>query len=409
MRICDLTLAYTETSGGIRTYIDQKRAYLREFTEHEHVLIVAGEEDADITEGPLRKITIASPLIPGCEPYRFFWRPDKLLAALERAEPDVVELGSFFVSPFAAFRYRRHEQAEDRRRVVAGYFHTDLADAYVAGPIEHALQKEKLSWSETLVDWGHKLSDALGTAATDHFGGIFSRCDLVFAATEAQAQRLREYGVRNVKLVPLGVDAKLFHPDKRSEEVREDLGADADTLLLLYAGRLDAEKDVLTLVKAFQQLDLPDAKMVLVGEGPLREELEAEAERTPGLQIRPYEKDKPTYARLLASADIYVTAGPHETFGLSIIEAQASGLPVVGVEAGAVIERVPEDIGRLGPVEDAAAFAKNIREVAPQRQEMGAKARQHVLNEGFSWEGSFRKLIAYYEEGLRVPVDVGVL
>ena len=65
-------------------------------------------------------------------------------------------------------------------------------------------------------------------------------------------------------------------------------------------------------------------------------------------------------ARWLASADIYVSAMADETFGISVVEAQASGLPVVGVAAGAMVDRVTLATGRLGPVDDAATMARNI-------------------------------------------------
>ena len=73
-----------------------------------------------------------------------------------------------------------------------------------------------------------------------------------------------------------------------------------------------------------------------------------------------YCKDRAELARWLASADIYVSGMADETFGVSIVEAQASGLPVVGVAAGAMIDRVTDATGRLGPVGDAAAMARNI-------------------------------------------------
>jgi alpha-1,6-mannosyltransferase len=80
-----------------------------------------------------------------------------------------------------------------------------------------------------------------------------------------------------------------------------------------------------------------------------------------------------------------------ETFGVSIIEAQASGLPVVGVAAGAMIDRVSEAVGRLGPVGDADAMARNIVAVwNADRSNMAAAARHHALQ--FSWERSMQVL-----------------
>ncbi|MCF7984907.1 MAG: glycosyltransferase [Thiohalocapsa sp.] len=404
MRYCDLTLAYTETSGGIRTYIDAKRRYIAENSNDEHVLIVPGEADRISTEGRLVKMEIRSPLIPGCQPYRFFWRPAKVRHALEQAAPDVVELGSFFVSPWAAFRYREECRSVARSCLVSAYFHTDIAHAYVGAPLHKFLAEGAQEISDTLAQWGEKISGALESSAEETFGAIFRRCDLTFAATPVQAARIAEYGVQGTYVVPLGVDLSQFSPRRRTAAWREQLCVGDDDLLLVYCGRLDAEKAVHVLVDAYAALlgnaDGPRFHLAIIGDGPLREELLQRARDLPRLHVLPYLRDRAAYARALASADIYVTAGAHETFGLAVVEAQASGLPVVGVAAGALTERVAEDRGRLGPVDDAAAMADNIRAVAHDRDRLGAAARAYVLSAGFSWTRSFEKLLTVYEEAM---------
>jgi alpha-1,6-mannosyltransferase len=395
MKFCDITLSYTETSGGIRTYIDAKREYLNRHTDHEHVLIVPGETDETITAGRNTTYRIASPYLPGCKPYRVFWRPDKIKHALDESAPDAVELGSFYVSPWPAFRYRQQHRDAGRNVVVGGYFHSDIADAYVAGPIRNMPH-----WSD-LTDWlEDRLADLAESGAEAYVGSVFERCDVRFAASSVQATRLLEYGVTGyVDVVPLGVDVERFHPSKRSEAKRAELGVAPDETLLMFAGRLDVEKRPLHLVEAVKQLDPSlKARLVLVGEGPLREELEAIDDDR--VIVLPYESDPERFATLLASADIYVTAGAHETFGLSVVEAQACGLPVVGVDAGALVERVPEELGRLAQVDDAAAFAAAIEEVLQRREAMGAAARRHV-EEKFSWEACFEKWLEVYERAMR--------
>jgi alpha-1,6-mannosyltransferase len=90
---------------------------------------------------------------------------------------------------------------------------------------------------------------------------------------------------------------------------------------------------------------------------------------------------------------MYVSAMADETFGVSVIEAQASGLPVVGVAAGAMLDRVDQSTGRLGPVDDPAAMAANIIEVwNGDRKAMGTAARTHVEASGLSWDRSFEHL-----------------
>jgi alpha-1,6-mannosyltransferase len=83
-----------------------------------------------------------------------------------------------------------------------------------------------------------------------------------------------------------------------------------------------------------------------------------------------------------------------ETFGVSIVEAQASGLPVVGVEAGAMIDRVTDEVGRLGPVGDSDAMARNILDVIhSDRAAIGPRAREEALQ--FSWDASMEALFGH--------------
>ena len=92
-------------------------------------------------------------------------------------------------------------------------------------------------------------------------------------------------------------------------------------------------------------------------------------------------------------SDLYVSAMPNETFGVSVIEAQASGLPVVGVAAGAMPERVLPGMGLLGPVCDSAAMAANILQIwSGDRAAMGRLGRDHVAGE-FSWAHSMDVLL----------------
>ena len=381
MRVCDLTHAYTDTSGGIRTTIDAKRRYILEHTDHEHVLIAPGAKDAVEHGDRTTTIRVAGPVIPGAAPYRFFLRADKVKAALRAVRPDLIELHTFYTSPWAAFSYRN-----ERPVAVTAFYHTDLPSAYVqpvAAKLGAAFGARAKGWAEAYVR------------------AVFERCDRGFAVSEALVAVLRRMGVPvPLDAIPLGVDLDTFHPSRRDPALRAALGVADGDLLLAYAGRMDSEKEVHVLADAVEHIDAAwRPRLVLAGQGPHRAALEARAERSPRLTVLPYIEDKPALARLLASADVYVTAGPHETFALSVVEAQASGLPVVGVEAGALVHRVPASVGRLGPVGDAAAFARNVERVAAQRDALAAAARAHV-EARFSWSRTFQRLFQYYEETL---------
>ena len=95
-----------------------------------------------------------------------------------------------------------------------------------------------------------------------------------------------------------------------------------------------------------------------------------------------------------SSADIYVSGMADEIFAVSIVEAQASGLPVVGVAAGAMIDRVTQAVGRLGPVGNADAMARNIVDVwNSDRRAMASEARVEALK--FSWDHSMERLFGH--------------
>jgi alpha-1,6-mannosyltransferase len=144
------------------------------------------------------------------------------------------------------------------------------------------------------------------------------------------------------------------------------------------------------VVEAFRRLpESLGARLALLGEGPLKEEIAALGDQR--IVLPGYVHSRTELARWLASADVYVSAMADETFGVSIIEAQASGLPVVGVAGGAMIDRVTDSTGRLGPVGDGAAMARNILDVwGADHRAMSDQARAHALQ--FGWERSMEAL-----------------
>lgn len=382
MTVCDLTHAYHETSGGIRTYIDAKRKYVLESTDHTHVLVIPGDTDGVERGERWATYRVKSPVIPFAAPYRFFTRPSQILDALRDARPDVVELNSLYFEPSQAFRYRD----EAPGTVVSGYYFTDVPHAYVGAPAAKVL--------------GCRLGGWVERRAEAYVRGIFERCDLRLAPSPPQAERLTRIDVDDVEVVVPGVDLEMFNPAKADPDaVRAAYDVPADALLISYAGRLDTEKRTATMVDAVRRLNRTrPAVLLMAGHGPHRERLESEEATGAPVRVLPY-LCKTDLARVLASSDVYLTAGPHETFALSVIEAQAAGLPVVGVAAGALTERVSDALGALGPVDDAEAMAANLAAVAEDREAMGRAARQHVEDQ-FSWDATFRRLFGLYDGAL---------
>jgi alpha-1,6-mannosyltransferase len=150
MRFCDLTMAYNVSSGGIRTYIDEKRRYFSNTPIMNIFLIVPGADDRIEREGRTTTIYIESPLLPNQDTYRYFRRPDKIRDLLVEHQPEIIELGSYYLCPWAAFAYREILQENGQTCLIGCYFHTDVAEAYVGAPLRAIAHDWLGDWSESL-------------------------------------------------------------------------------------------------------------------------------------------------------------------------------------------------------------------------------------------------------------------
>jgi alpha-1,6-mannosyltransferase len=110
-------------------------------------------------------------------------------------------------------------------------------------------------------------------------------------------------------------------------------------------------------------------------------------------------------AKYLASSDVYVAGNPHETFGLAVVEAQSCGLPVVGVRAGALIDRVTEEVGLLCEPDNATEMSAAIEKlVRAGIGDMRRSARRHVEQQ-FSWTATFERICALYSDVVRARLS----
>ena len=177
-----------------------------------------------------------------------------------------------------------------------------------------------------------------------------------------------------------GVDTALFTPQRRSEALRAQWNA-GDGPVLLYVGRLAAEKNVALAMCAFEAMRscAPSARMVVVGDGPLRRRLQA---RYPHAHFAGVQCGE-ALARHYASADLFLFPSLSETFGNVTLEALASGLPVVAFDTAAAAEFVDDCAsGLLAPVGAERAFIAAVCSLAWQHSHLAdvrERARQTAL------------------------------
>lgn len=224
-------------------------------------------------------------------------------------------------------------------------------------------------------------------------------------ATQTPSQTTRDelaaLGFRHPVVWGRGVDTRHFRPARRSEERRNRLGADGQRPIVLHVSRLAVEKDVGTLVEGFRQARAAvgdGARFVVAGDGP-----EAGMVRTALPFATHYGFiDRERLADLYADSDLFVFPSPTETCGLVVLEAMASGTPVITSDRGGVRENVRQAInGVMVPAGDPKAFAAATVELVgngPGRTAMGSAARAFAVAR--DWERELDALEPLYREAI---------
>lgn len=229
---------------------------------------------------------------------------------------------------------------------------------------------------------------------------LHERASVTLAPSTPTIDHLRARGVPRLHRWGRGVDTVQFRPAARDEAWRREVGA-GRPLLVGYVGRLAAEKQVEALRVLSGREDL---RLVVVGEGPERallEQLLPDAHFT-GL-LRGEE-----LARAMASLDVFVHPGELETFGQTLQEANASGVPVVAPAAGGPLDVVAHShTGWLYPPGDHAAMRGHVDDLlgdARKRRAFGTAARERAL--GRTWAKVCHDLVQHYESVIRIASEV---
>ena len=358
MHIADISMFWAPASGGVRTYLEAKAAWLRQQPDFQHTLLVPGAAAGRVDD--IR--TLPAPPLPFGNGYRFPLRKGSWIDQLVEIRPDVIEANDPYVPAWAALEAGRRLDVP-----VIGYYHSDLP---------------RLVGSRT----GHWTNRLLNR----YVRNLYRRFDRVLAPSQVMADKLHALDVTQAIVQPLGVDTRCFHPDKRTGQLRAQLGLDEDTRLLIFGGRGAREKNLPVLLESMQLLG-PRYHLHLVGSHMPRR-LPPNATCSQGFTSRD------ELAGMLADSDALVHAGDRETFGLIVLEAMASGLPVVGVDAGAIAELVVPGIGLLAEPLSATSMAETVRRLFQlDWHGMGQQARRHV-ERAYTWDRVFESLLTRYRE-----------
>lgn len=220
-----------------------------------------------------------------------------------------------------------------------------------------------------------------------------NRATLNLCTSETMVRQLQEHGINRVALWPGGVDTDHFYPARRSDAMRDRLTqGHPESPLLLYAGRLSPEKEIERILPILRAV--PQARLAMVGDGPHRQALQNRFAGLPVFMAGFLHGDE--LAAAYASSDIFVMPSPTETLGLVVLEAMASGLPVVAARAGGIPDIVEDDVSGFLFDDEAQATAAVQRLVSsPElRNTVGQAARADALSR--NWEAATSRLVDHY-------------
>ena len=365
MRIAQLANFIGPTSGGMRRAVDQLGAgYVA--AGHERLLVIPGAKDA-VTETENGIIVqVRGPRVTGG--YRLIARPSSALAALDRFRPTSVEVSDKWTLTSVA-RWAR------RRGVGAILFSherlDDMASMFLRAGVAGAVRQ-----------WNRYLAS--------QYARVVVTSDYSAGEWEHTSARLTK--------VPLGVDLERFHPSS-------GYPTDDGTLKLVYVGRMSREKSPHLGVAAAVELHERGVPINLrmVGTGPHLSELRRIAGNAP-VQFTGYVDDRAEIAASYATADISLSVCPAETFGLAVLEAMASGTPVVTADAGGGRELVDSSCAEWG-APDPQSIADAIERMAARLRtdKTGLRKAARARAEQYPWSTAVARMLEVHEEVAGAP------
>lgn len=380
MRIALFTDMYVPQVSGVTLTLSRLVERARDLG-HEVALVTprVSATDAPGTSLHIQLGGIPAPIYPEILMARPLDPPGARL--LDEFQPDLVHVATEFIVGCSGVRW-----ALRRNLPLVTSFHTNFP-AFLSGygmtPL-HGLVWRYLRW-------------------------LHAHSDRTFCPSRTTRRELREHGFpHDVRIWSRGVDAELFNPGRRCEDVRREMAPGAEDILVCV-GRMAPEKRLDVLLEAFRRIrrDAPRAtELVLVGDGPMRKNIERN--KPEGVRLTGYRRGE-ALAATYASGDAFVFPSDTETFGNVVMEAFASGLPVITVNEGGVADLVqPGVTGMLVPARDPEGLADATLEALsdPSRlRRMGRAARSFAKER--TWPMVLDGLLQEYAEVVGTGIRTG--
>ena len=380
MVFVDVNTFYGPKAGGIRTYHQAKLDWFAKQNEHVYCLI---------HPGPVYKVEQPAPsvyliqvesfaLTADPQGYRLMWNYFRVAKWIRKLRPEVIEAGDAWLSSWFLLLLR-----------AIGFWDGLLVSFYHSDPIPSYL----IPWSRR-GRW-RRVRRGIARVGAALFYSIQRRFDWTVTASRIMEDSLRRQNILNVKRLPFGVNPAFF---LAPVGLRRDA---TQPTHLLYAGRLDRDKGIELLLQALPELLAdPSVQITVAGRGAFSDRFASICHER--FKFAGFVTDLKSLVELYASHAIFLAPGPHETFGLAVLEAMASGLIVVGPDAGGTGELLSE---MNSPFRFAAGdlkdFMDKIRAArAADIEQESLRHRELALRYG-TWDDAIARMVSTWRELVR--------
>lgn len=387
-----LTNAWHEQSGGIRTFYEALIAAAAIAHRPIRLIVPAETSSVEDVHEYARIYRVAAPRSPFIDrryrlilPHQVLFGVGEVWRILREEQPDLVEVCDKYLLIYLGGVIRGGLLGRDPRPAVTALSCERMDDNVATFLSRSAMARRSSDWYMRHV-----------------YGPQFDAHIAISAYTAAEVAAVPS----PVHLARMGIDAGTFGSGGASVETRQTLYGqligDPDAVILLYAGRLSAEKNLPLLIDMLERLSESDSHrfhLAVLGDGPLRNWLSLEAaRRTPGrLHFVGHVSDRRALTAYYANADVFVHPNPREPFGIAPLEAMAAGVPLVAPAAGGVLEYVTSENAWLASP-TPAAFADAVRDVMANpvgRRLRVARARETAAS--FDWPAVTARFFQIYD------------
>jgi|AntRauTorcE11898_2_1112593.scaffolds.fasta_scaffold11732_1 alpha-1,6-mannosyltransferase len=380
MKIVDVAEFYTDTGGGVKTYINQKFKAARRLG-HEMVVIAPGTEAGEEERFGGRVLWVKGPKLILDPNYVVLWRKKEVHRLLDIEQPDVVEGSSVWTGGHFAGTW----SGEAVKSLV---FHQDPVAVYPQTFLNSLFSLDTL--------------DKMFGFAWNYIGKVSRMYDTTVVSGDWLKERLQAFDIHNPTTIRFGINKSFFSPQRRDQELRKkllkDLGLGVDASLCICVSRFHPEKRVGTIIEGFAKAsEKKPMGLILFGGGPFEKWVARKADRTKHVKLMGFTSDRDELANIMASSDYFLHGSAAETFGIVVAEAICSGLPVVVPDRGGAMDFGNPDYSEVYKTGKSDKMAEAILRITGRDRNLLSSACQ-TASRNFvrSVDDHFDELFSYY-------------